>query len=262
MIVHVLFLSFISIYSGIRPDQKVEVAYYKVRLGSPSASAKLMGDGSMKNNASATKEKKQKRPSKIKEFTRTSKMQIKKHPPKKDPQEIVKKDLSEDILVDKKLEPLPEGAEEQRFVGKETKDNPLARITEPDSIVSMHNKTSDGEGGHGISKFLGLGSPEGVEDITAGYFNIVQRLIEANKRYPLSAKKQGQEGRVKVKFTLNKKGMLTGPIEIISPCIWSRLNRAARKTIKNSLPFPAIPAQIGREQMTFTIDIVFRLLAS
>ncbi|MFH0926316.1 MAG: TonB family protein [bacterium] len=105
-----------------------------------------------------------------------------------------------------------------------------------------------------------LGNSDNETDIISAYTTLLQRRIETNKKYPLAAQRQGQAGEIKVKFTLDKNGILDGDIEIVSSCKWNRLNKAAQLAIRKSFPFPMLPIQLKKERLSFTISIIFRLL--
>ena len=91
------------------------------------------------------------------------------------------------------------------------------------------------------------------------YEDKILKRINAMKHYPMLARRKGQEGIVKVKFTLDKSGTLKGGIVIVKRCGYEILNEAAVKTIVRANPYPVFPHVIRKDEMTFVVDVDFRL---
>ena len=91
------------------------------------------------------------------------------------------------------------------------------------------------------------------------YEDKILKRINAMKHYPMWARRMGQEGVVKVKFTLNKDGTLNDEVIIVKRCGYEILNAAAIKTIVMANPYSGFPDEINEEEMTFIVDVDFRL---
>jgi len=96
------------------------------------------------------------------------------------------------------------------------------------------------------------------------YESEVLKRIHRMKYYPEYAKRMGLEGRVTLKFTVFKNGILGSSPEVIRGCAHDILNRAGIITVSHSSPFPPFPADIADqdESITFfvTIDYSFQNL--
>jgi protein TonB len=97
------------------------------------------------------------------------------------------------------------------------------------------------------------------ENALADYAGRIRARIDKNKEYPYQARRQEQEGIVRVRFTLVKSGFLAGEPVLAGSCRYSRLNAAALEAVRRAQPYPAFPPQIREEAMSFTIDVVFSL---
>ncbi|MBN2401262.1 MAG: energy transducer TonB [Spirochaetes bacterium] len=93
------------------------------------------------------------------------------------------------------------------------------------------------------------------------YETLIVKRIQQMKYYPQFAKRMGNEGNVSLKFTLNKKGMLEGNVEIIKPCGYEILNNAGIITIKKAAPYPPFPKELSeiREDITFIVSVEYSL---
>lgn len=91
------------------------------------------------------------------------------------------------------------------------------------------------------------------------YKDRILKRINSVKHYPILARKRGQEGVVKVKFILNRDGMLKDEAIIINRCKHKILNNTAVSTIVMANPYPAFPKEIKRDEMSFIVDVDFRL---
>lgn len=89
------------------------------------------------------------------------------------------------------------------------------------------------------------------------YYGRIRKIIDSNKKYPLLAKQRKQEGSPKVTFTILKSGI----VEDISVASSGHrlLDREARRMILLSSPFPKIPEVMGKNYLTLTVPINFKL---
>ncbi len=93
------------------------------------------------------------------------------------------------------------------------------------------------------------------------YAEKIQKLIKANKKYPPVARQHGWEGRIKVRFTINSSGRII-KTEVLSPCSYEQLNRAAEKLIKDTSPFPPFSSFWHKNSLTVEVQIVYQLKES
>lgn len=91
------------------------------------------------------------------------------------------------------------------------------------------------------------------------YEDSILKRIHRMKYYPLYARKMKMEGVVKLKFTIKREGKLKGHIAILKGCQHEVLNKAGVRTVLAANPFPPIPLELRSDEMTFTIDVAYRL---
>ncbi|KFB09815.1 TonB family protein [Nitratireductor basaltis] len=85
---------------------------------------------------------------------------------------------------------------------------------------------------------------------------VASRLRRALK-YPREARRQKLRGEVRVSFTVNRNGGVSG-IRVVRSSGSSILDQAAIATVQRAAPFPRIPAQAGRNSWPFTIPLAFQ----
>jgi protein TonB len=96
-----------------------------------------------------------------------------------------------------------------------------------------------------------------VEESVIIYQGQIKELIEKKKRYPLTARKGRQQGRVTVVFQLDAPGNLIA--SHVANSSGSRLlDRAALKAVRAVGQFPVLPAELS-EETQFQIDLQFTL---
>jgi TonB family protein len=120
--------------------------------------------------------------------------------------------------------------------------------------------TGDGTGETGIGTGTGIGNGtgEGINSVRAKYGSMIAKLINDKKRYPRTAKAFGQEGMVKVKLKLDKLGNIL-ELDIIEKSPHESLAKASLETIKSVNKFPAIPNELGVEEISLNIPINYTL---
>ncbi|MDO9575128.1 MAG: energy transducer TonB [bacterium] len=90
------------------------------------------------------------------------------------------------------------------------------------------------------------------------YQDMIKQRIEAVRRYPSWAKRQGIEGIVNLRFTVLSNG-LSQDIKIVRPSSSIILDKEAVATIERANPFPPIPEEIGTSSVQTEVSIVFTL---
>ena len=92
----------------------------------------------------------------------------------------------------------------------------------------------------------------------AAYQDLLKRLVEAHKVYPLAARKSHQVGSCQRRFTLDRAGLIKH-IETISSCGHVFLDEAATRAIASVGTFPPLPDSFGGVEEAFTITMTFTL---
>lgn len=90
------------------------------------------------------------------------------------------------------------------------------------------------------------------------FLTTVRKKIESKKRYPISARNAGIEGRSEVRMIILKDGKLE-KAEIMKSSGNEILDNAALESIYNAVPFPPIPAELGRERIEMSIYLIFNM---
>jgi len=97
-----------------------------------------------------------------------------------------------------------------------------------------------------------------LADSRKQYLQMVRSRIEGNKRYPLSARKHGQTGRLQVRFVIQDNGHLEA-IELVTSCEHRTLNEAALSAVRGAGPLPSLPPETFPEPPALIVELVFAL---
>ena len=89
------------------------------------------------------------------------------------------------------------------------------------------------------------------------YAGRVIRHLRRHQRYPAEARRNGIRGAVSLRFTLASNGSVTGA-GIARGSGHAVLDQEVMRMVRRANPFPAIPASVGRNSMSFTVTIRFR----
>ncbi|THB74989.1 MAG: energy transducer TonB [Desulfobacteraceae bacterium] len=101
--------------------------------------------------------------------------------------------------------------------------------------------------------------PEYAYSTPKEYFDMVQLRIEQFKKYPQIAKSRHIEGRVKITFTIDRKGEVLA-VNIARKSRHRHLNRAAVEAIKEASPFPGPPSHLFKKTpLTFNVTVTFEI---
>ena len=151
------------------------------------------------------------------------------------------------------MEPLPEVPDlpDPSATRAATQPKPTARPTTgrpKEGSATTGRKPSSGESGRGTGQ--GSGTARGSGSSAVGSDRWVG-LRKASPNYPSSARRQGQEGRVIVQFTVDERGYVVDA-KIISGCPFSVLNEEALRTVRRFRAKPGVRA-------TTSQPIIFQL---
>ncbi|MCE7998215.1 MAG: energy transducer TonB [Rhodobiaceae bacterium] len=110
-----------------------------------------------------------------------------------------------------------------------------------------------GEGA--ASETAGIGSADArAGDQRDAYLAMIRQRIEENRTYPSAARRRREEGMVTLAISIDGQGNLS-QIEIITGAGSFHLDRAAKRMVEKSAPFPAPPVT----PFATRIPIVFAL---
>ena len=90
------------------------------------------------------------------------------------------------------------------------------------------------------------------------FLTLVRKKIESKKKYPMSAKNAGIEGRSEVKLTILKDGQLE-KVEVIDSSGSEILDNAALESVRNAVPFPPIPPDLRKDKIEMSIYLIFKI---
>lgn len=103
----------------------------------------------------------------------------------------------------------------------------------------------------------------GVKGTAKNYINQMNRWLAQHQGYPMAAKKEKQEGTVRVAFTIDRLGtVLRRSIETSSG--YPLLDDAALKVLDDASPLPPVPDDFapGRAQLSLVKPIDFTLITN
>lgn len=118
--------------------------------------------------------------------------------------------------------------------------------------------TGTGIGGPGSKYGVPGGRGAGIGGEISLFKAMVRGKIERAKFYPGSARKEGYQGTVGVRFVLLPDGGVRD-IKVVRPLPYETLNSAACEAIKRAAPFRPRPKELEGKEMAMEIDIIFRL---
>jgi protein TonB len=87
---------------------------------------------------------------------------------------------------------------------------------------------------------------------------MVRMKIESRKRYPFSARRNQEEGKVVVRFTILTDGSIRG-LQLAGASPYESLNEAALKAVRSASPFSKPPPKLFNGPVLVEIGIVFEL---
>lgn len=126
-----------------------------------------------------------------------------------------------------------------------------AKLSTGDQVKAVD---SEAEGSGGV-----FGQENGIEvSVQERYRRELQAMLEKRKDYPLLAKRLRQQGKVLVRFTLQRDGSVTAA-EVIENSQFDSLNQAARKLISEINGLKPFPAEIKRAQWVFVLPVEYRM---
>ncbi|MGM0611397.1 MAG: energy transducer TonB [Thermodesulfobacteriota bacterium] len=92
----------------------------------------------------------------------------------------------------------------------------------------------------------------------ADYLELLKMRVGAFRKYPPEAKSRGVQGRVRVRFQVDRAGKVMG-VAVIDGSGSRELDRAAVKAVKNASPFPRAPSDMFSYPLTLQVEVSFEL---
>lgn len=93
------------------------------------------------------------------------------------------------------------------------------------------------------------------------YFSSLMAWLNTHKNYPKLAKKNKEQGIVKLKFTITREGDISNA-SIHTSSGYQRLDQAAIQMLRAASPVPPIPNDLGRSTLTLVIPIEYSLITN
>lgn len=100
------------------------------------------------------------------------------------------------------------------------------------------------------------GPPSGIT--RRDYLSGIIRKVARHKRFPRVEKERDQQGEVIVGFVILADGRIEN-LRLIRPSQYSGFNDEALASVHRSVPFPAIPLELGKNRLSLRIKLKFRL---
>lgn len=104
-------------------------------------------------------------------------------------------------------------------------------------------------------------NPEVLKAIENEYLHKLKKLIEKNKKYPNSAKRLNQTGKVYLSFTIHKNGKIEN-VFISKNSKFQRLNDATIEIMSNIPKFEPIPNELNKTKWEITVPVSYQILRS
>ncbi len=126
----------------------------------------------------------------------------------------------------------------------------LAIVESP--VVSLQKPIED-------SPALAASFAASAEDIASAkdvYISKLSRALNARKHYPEISLKMRQQGRLKVRFLLERDGRILSA-ELIEMSNFLPLNEAAKNLISEIKKFDPIPMEVAEKQLAVTVPIEY-----
>ncbi len=124
--------------------------------------------------------------------------------------------------------------------------------------ASVASRGKQGSGGKGLGGTgSGAGSGKGAGS-GSDYGSRLAAWLNKYKRYPRRAQKLGQQGTVKIRFTIDRTGKVLSS-HLLRSSGSELLDREVRSLVYRASPMPPIPKTLARAKLTVTVPIRFSL---
>jgi protein TonB len=90
------------------------------------------------------------------------------------------------------------------------------------------------------------------------YFTELATMLAMHKRYPVSSRRKGEEGVVKLYFVVDRAGSVLD-FRIAESSGFKKLDEAVLRMLKKAQPLPAFPQDMDHSTLEVNVPIVFQL---
>lgn len=128
-----------------------------------------------------------------------------------------------------------------------------------ESVASLQKGQADGVSGAKASASSGKKgnmNQQAGNAAASNYSGKVRAKLGRARRYPNSAKREGLQGTVQVRFTVSMDGSVSG-VSIAKSAGFAILDEAALQAVHRAAPFPKIPAEVGKNSWLFMIPLEY-----
>ena len=94
-------------------------------------------------------------------------------------------------------------------------------------------------------------------EVAAGWRSALTAWLQAHKSYPEAARREGEEGRVIVRFTVDRDGQVVG-VAVTQGSGWQVLDDAAQAILRGAR-VPAFPPGMSQDKITVTLPIRYSM---
>ena len=123
----------------------------------------------------------------------------------------------------------------------------------------LGGEDEDGEGGIDSAGGSGKTVDLNTSDLRfLSYFKHIKDLIESVWVYPREAREKGIDGQLVIKFTIGENGDL-GTVEVLASSGYKFLDNAAVQALKDVSPFPTLPKQWKKKEISISGNFVYYL---
>lgn len=102
------------------------------------------------------------------------------------------------------------------------------------------------------------GATGGIQDAPPDYRTEVSAWLERHKEYPMSARRNAEQGMAMVSFTFDRDGNIL-EYKIMRPTGHDSLDQAVEEMLERADPLPKMPEDLAQNRMTWTLPVYFRL---
>jgi protein TonB len=186
--------------------------------------------------------------------------QVAEEPPPPQPPERQKK-------ITPAVEPRPTPVVKRVAPKAPAKPRPVVRrVKDPKPVTKKRTQAKPVEATRIASPSVALASVTEPQPVASAaelqekqhYLAALAAKINRSKYYPFGSRRRGEEGKVVVRFVVQKNGDLTD-LTIVESSGSRRLDAAALKTLRRVAPFRPIPEALNRDHWPISVPIAFSL---
>lgn len=158
-----------------------------------------------------------------------------------------------------KPEPKPAPKQKPKPVAPQTPQTPKVKAVQAASVAPSSTQGKDSSDSRrmttGSQNALSSGGNPGAEQ---SYYALIAARLAQHKRYPIRARKKGEEGTARLFFILDRHGSLI-EYRLSESSGFKSLDRAVIDMLKSATPLPAFPADMTMDTLTINIPVAFSI---